>query len=410
MPHISSGDSERTSQPTGALETFPNLDRRKLETERAYHLWMPDIFGFKGGIQTFSAFFLEAFARLHPRVPIEVFLKHDRQLPGEDSKYPANVRFHFAGRLPLRLRTAGFAAQLLAFGMRQAPNLVVATHLNFAPAAALIKRWRGTPYWVVVHGVEAWNLADAARIEALRRADKILAVSHYTRDRLLKEQEIERDRVVLLANTCDAERFTIRPKPDDLLARHALSPQQPVMLTVSRLSRSDGYKGYDRVLRALPQIRQQVPDVKYILVGKGDDLPRIEAWIRELDLEDCVILTGFVADAELPTYYNLCDLFLLPSQGEGFGIVYLEALASGKPAIGGDRDGAIDALQAGELGVLVPPDDVEAIARSAIAILQKSHPNPLLYRPEQLRQKMQANFGFERFQAMLASHFDREQL
>jgi glycosyltransferase involved in cell wall biosynthesis len=140
----------------------------------------------------------------------------------------------------------------------------------------------------------------------------------------------------------------------------------------------------------------------YMIVGKGDDRPRIEQLIREYQLQDCVTLAGFIPDAELCDYYNLCDVFVMPSKLEGFGIVYLEALACGKPTMGGDRDGAIDALCHGELGALVNPDDVGDIAQTILQILQGAYPNSLIYQPEALRQKVIDAFGFEQFKQTLA--------
>ena len=98
--------------------------------------------------------------------------------------------------------------------------------------------------------------------------------------------------------------------------------------------------------------------------------------MRELDLGSCVTLAGFVPDAELPDYYSLCSAFAMPSKREGFGIVYLEAMACGKPAIAGDRDGARDALLDGEIGVLVDPDDVEAFAAAVVEVLSGEPSQP----------------------------------
>ncbi|PPK18773.1 glycosyltransferase, partial [Staphylococcus haemolyticus] len=137
--------------------------------------------------------------------------------------------------------------------------------------------------------------------------------------------------------------------------------------------------------------------------GKGDDHPRISQLIAQLSLQDCVTLAGFIPDNELCDYYNLCNVFAMPSKGEGFGIVYLEALACGKPVLGGNQDGAIDALCKGDNGVLVNPDDVEAIAKSLIQILNGTYPHPILYQPEILRQKVIDTFGFEKFKQTLAS-------
>jgi glycosyltransferase involved in cell wall biosynthesis len=213
---------------------------------------------------------------------------------------------------------------------------------------------------------------------ALHHADRILAVSNYTRDRLLKEQNLDPHKIPILPNTFDHHLWKINQKPDYLLKRYRLDRQQPIILTVSRLSSDEPYKGYNKILDALPQIRALIPNIHYIIVGKGDDEPRLKEFIERHQLQDCVTLAGFIPDSELKDYYNLCDLFALPSKGEGFGIVYLEALACGKPILGGDRDGAIDALCQGKLGVLVNPDDLNAIAQTSIRILQGNylHPSP----------------------------------
>jgi glycosyltransferase involved in cell wall biosynthesis len=127
----------------------------------------------------------------------------------------------------------------------------------------------------------------------------------------------------------------------------------------------------------------------------------VETLIQQLNLENYVTLAGFIPDEELCDHYNLCDLFAMPSKGEGFGIVYLEALACGKPTLGGNQDGALDALCNGKLGALVNPDRVQEIAQTLIQILQRQYPNPLMYQPEALRQQVIETFGFEQFQQTL---------
>ena len=149
-----------------------------------------------------------------------------------------------------------------------------------------------------------------------------------------------------------------------------------------------------------------IPNIHYIIVGKGDARPYIEQLIRERQLQDCVTLAGFIPDAELCDYYNLCDVFAMPSKHEGFGIVYLEALACGKPCLGGNQDGAIDALCQGELGALVNPNDVEEISKTLIQILQGNYPNSLMYQPEVLRQKVIDIYGFDRFKHTLSNYLE----
>lgn len=369
------------------------------------HLWIPNLVNIKGGIQVYSAFLLEALENLYPNGNYDIFLKHDTSCGG-DLLYTNNANFHFTGRWPLSVRTPAFAAQIVGRGLWQRPNLVISTHLNFAVAAYWLKRLAGIPYWTVAHGVEAWNIQRPALQTALHHADRILAVSSYTRDRLIKEQNLDPNKISLLPNTFEHNRFKIASKPTYLLERHKLKPEQPIILTVSRLSLSESYKGYDKVLEALPQICQVIPNVHYIIVGKGDARPHIEQLIREHQLQDCVTLAGFIPDTELCDYYNLCDVFAMPSKHEGFGIVYLEALACGKPTLGGNQDGTIDALCRGDLGALVNPHDLEEIAKTLIQLLQGIYPNRVLYQPEVLRQKVIDIYGCDRFKQTLSNYLE----
>ncbi len=372
-------------------------------TQNKLHLWFPNIFEFKGGIQTYSAFLLAAIQNLHPNDRLEVFLKHDKS--ASLNSISTLTRFHCTGVVPSSLRTPVFATQLVASGILQHPHLVIASHLNFAIAAYCLKQLLGIPYWVVAHGIEAWEIENPVVKMALHHADRILAVSNYTRNRLLIEQNLSPQKISILPNTFNSNRFQIMPKPSYLLDKYQLKPEQPVILTVARLEEAERYKGYDQILQAIPQIRESIPDIHYLIVGKGSDRLRIENQIAQLNLQNHVTIAGFVPDEQLCDHYNLCDVFAMPSKMEGFGIVYLEALACGKPVLAGNQDGATDALCHGELGALVNPDDVDTIAQTLIQILQGTYFNPLIYQKEALRQKVIENFGFEQFQKILSHHF-----
>ncbi|OKH56216.1 glycosyltransferase [Calothrix sp. HK-06] len=364
------------------------------------HLWFPSIFNSKGGIQVYSSFLLQALQNIYPKAQYDVFLKHDFQT-SPDIKYLPKTRFHFVKKFLSKFSTPLFASKIIIHGLLKSPDLVISTHVNFAKAAHYLKRLNGTPYWVVAHGIDAWNITDPELQAALEAADRILCVSNYTRTRLLLEQNIDQNKVLILFNTFEPNRFKIASKPLHLLKKYKLKPEQQVILTVTRLSNAEGYKGYEQILQALPKIKQQVPDVHYILVGKGNDIPRIEGLIAQLNLQDSVTLAGFVPDEELHEYYNLCDVFAMPSQKEGFGIVYLEALASGKPTLAGNQDGSVDPLCNGELGALVNPCDVDEIGDTLIKILNGTYSKSLMYQPEVLRQMVINKFGFERFQEVV---------
>lgn len=372
---------------------------------KVIHLWFPNLFDFKGGIQVYLQNVLKVLIEQFPELKIKVYNKLDKANKAENLN-GNNVSFKYHGSTPNYLQTIHFVLSLWTGVLIERPNLILTGHVNFAPVAYWIYRLIGIPYWVVVHGIDVWDLKDPIKQKALHSAAKIFSVSGYTRDRLLKEQNLDPNLISLLPVTFDATRFEIAPKPKYLLERYGLTPEQPIILTVARLSSSEGYKGYDQVICSLPQIRQQIPNVHYLIVGKGNDRPRIEQLIQSLNLQDCVTLTGFIPDEELVPHYNLCDVFAMPSKGEGFGIVYLEALACGKPTLGGNQDGAIDALCHGELGALVNPDDLEEIAQTLLKILHGTYPNALMYQPQALRSKVIDTFGYERFKATLTSYLN----
>jgi glycosyltransferase involved in cell wall biosynthesis len=147
-----------------------------------------------------------------------------------------------------------------------------------------------------------------------------------------------------------------------------------------------------------------LPNVRYILGGRGRDRPRVEEMVRQLKLDGSVTLAGYIPDHELRDFYNLSDVFAMPSKREGFGIVFLEALACGKPVLAGNKDGSVDALLDGELGVLVDPDNVSEIGQALSAVLQQQHPLAILRQPEQLRTRVVEAFGYPRFVTYVAEH------
>jgi glycosyltransferase involved in cell wall biosynthesis len=364
------------------------------------HIWAPDLFSFTGGIQAFSRYFIDA-VHAGPSAPsLRGVIKND--MPGDIPGELVTGNFSGCGHWPVKLRAPRFASECLRHAWRERPDLIVSTHLNFGPIARIAQLSFGAPYVLVAHGIDAWKINDAARLKALRKANLVLAVSRYTRDRIIDEAGVDANRIKILPNTCDTDKFMIAPKPPRLLQKYGLQPQTPVILTVCRLDENEGYKGYDQIIKALPEIRRAAPDTRYLIVGKGTDRPRIERLVDETGVHDAVIFAGYVPDEELTEHYNLCDIFAMPSQGEGFGIVYLEALACGKPVLAGNRDGSRDALADGELGLLVDPENTDEIASQIASVLRHEHANPILFNPRQLRRRVIELFGFEAFKRTVA--------
>jgi glycosyltransferase involved in cell wall biosynthesis len=367
------------------------------------HLWTPGLFEFKGGIQTFSRYFCNSLQTEIPEISQHIFSLHDHGYPRTHS--PSQIQqFHFAGNIPTKLRIPTYAAQVLAWGLIQQPRLVICTHLNLAVVANQLKQISGVPYWVIAHGFEAWKINKHSVVSALRNADRILSVSRFTRDQLITNYQLSADQISIFPNTFDSERFQIQDKPQRLLNKYHLDQSQPIIMTVNRLESGEEFKPYDQIIQSLPQIRNSIPDVHYLIVGSGNDRNRLERDIEQRGLNDCVTLAGFVPDDELGAHYSLCDLYAMPSKLEGFGIVFLEALASGKPVMASYLDGGQEAVCDGKLGALVNPESPEEIASCAIKILKQEYPNPLMYSPQSLRQAVIHTFG----QAQFSQNLSRE--
>ena len=367
------------------------------------HIWTPNIFNVKGGIQVFSDFLIKGIQKVLPQAKYTVFSKHDINHL-KDFPYLERTEFHGAGEFQGKLETLMFIKLLLTKAWQQKTQLIITTHVHFAVIGMILRRLLGIPYWVIAHGVEVWDIKSPLIIHALKNADQILAVSEYTRQRLINEQNIPLEQIKILYNTFNSSSFNIAPKNLNLLHQYNIKSDAKILLTVARLFASEQYKGYDSMLHTLPKIRQKIPNIHYILVGKGTDLARLQKLVHDLELTECVTFAGFIPDAELADYYNLSDLFVMPSKREGFGIVYLEAMACGKPALGGNQDGALDALGYGELGILVDPDDCNMITEQVVNFFNQTYPLPLIYQPEALRETVIQKFGFEQYCQQIKTH------
>lgn len=281
------------------------------------------------------------------------------------------------------------------------PDSIFCAHINFSPLIYFLSNFFNLQYIVFTYGTEVWSLNNYWKIKALENAKMVVSISRYTAEKLKEQIEEVSGKIFMLPNTIDGKRFYSKEKSAQLLAQYDLSEQDKIILTVARLSSLEKCKGYDTVIKALPLIVRAVPDVKYFLVGEGDDSQRIKGLVKSLNLENYVVLTGYVADQQLVDYYNLCDVFAMPSRQEGFGIVFLEALACGKPVLAGNVDGSRDALLDGKLGILINPDSVQEIAAALIKIFKKEAP-PDLLDGHFLRKEVLEAYGFDKFKGGVA--------
>ncbi|MGB3541484.1 glycosyltransferase family 4 protein [Rubrivirga sp.] len=324
-----------------------------------------DAYGGRGGIAEFNRQTLGAVAS-HPRIGrIEVVAR----LAAERVEgMPEGVVVDEAS-----LRGAGpYVRSALGSGFRA--DGVLCGHLHLIPLAATIAVARRIPLLLVLHGIEAWEprrgIRSAALGLALPRVDHVAAVSTTTLERFSSWAPVHRAQRSVVPNTFAPGPFSPGPAPEALRRKYGLAGRA-VVLTLGRLAGLERRKGFDVVLEALPEIARRVPNVVYVIAGDGPDRARLEAKAARLGVADRVVFTGYVDEADKPGMYRVADAFAMPSRGEGFGIVLLEAMASGVPVVASMADGSREAVLDGRLGPTVDPEDLDAVADAVVSALAR---------------------------------------
>lgn len=336
----------------------------------------PQVWSREGGVQRYGRSLMEALASLRPKARLELCTLLDQPGP-----WP-------------RARLIG--AALACVGWR--PQLVICTHRDLAPLAWLVARLSGARLWVVAHGMEVWAPLRGLRRWSLSRAQRLLPVSRHTASRLTAQLGAASPPCSVLPNTYDAAQFSPGEPAAALRERYGLRRGQPLIFSLTRLSAGDRAKHLDRLIGAMPELLRSHADAVLLIGGDGDDRPRLQALVRRLGLEGSVLLPGRIADAELPDHYRLARVFALPSDKEGFGIVFLEALGCGCPVLAGNRDGSRDPLADGRFGLLVNPD--EALAPPLRQLLEQRG-DPLWFCPDALSRAVAERFAFPAFRRAL---------
>lgn len=336
-------------------------------TKTPYLFLFLEIFSREGGIQSYVQDIFQSYLNLAEQPQADVFLLRDGQ-ECANSFQSSGLNFRYFKTKSARSGRIRFAIALLLYLLQHKPKRVFCGHINLAPMTWLICKPLGVPYTVLTYGKEVWEPLPRPSRMALQHADRIWTISRYSRDRACEANQLDPNKVQFLSCAVDGDRFVPGEKSPELVEKYGLA-NATTLVTVARLWSGDIYKGVDVTIRALPTIAQAIPTVKYLVIGRGDDQPRLAKLAEDLGVADRVVFAGFVPTAELADHYRLADAYVMPSQ-EGFGIVYLEAMACGIPVLAGDADGSADPLQDGQLGWQVPHRDPNAVAAACIEILQ----------------------------------------
>lgn len=322
-----------------------------------------DAYGGHGGIALYNRDIVEALAAM-PEV--EEIVVVPRNMPLEPDRIPDKVRF--------LSQAAGGKTRYIATAIRQARkgyDLMICGHINLLPLAALLNLHIRAPLALMVYGIDVWQRPNAMSRYWLRKLDAVWTISAVTHDRMNAWAKLPEEQYVMLPNAIQLDRYGMADKRKDLVDRYKLEGSKLIM-TLARLPGADRYKGVDEVLEVMPALLEKDPTLKYLVAGDGSDRPRLEAKAESLGLKDRVIFTGMVKEADKADLFRLADAFVMPGRGEGFGFVFLEALACGVPTVGSKVDGSREALRDGMLGELVDPVDPASIKQGILAALAKS--------------------------------------
>jgi phosphatidyl-myo-inositol dimannoside synthase len=331
---------------------------------------------------------------LAPRWP--GWREHDEKLPFPVLRFPPTVLLptrDLAARVRIALQTS--EAEVVMFG-------------HGLPLALLgpgLER-RSVPYLVCTHGTEYWCALTPGLHALLRRAtgraERVTAVSRFTGQVVRTAVPLEVP-ISLLPPGVDVRRFGLGGGGDEVRHRYGLG-DRPVVLCVSRLVRR---KGQDVLIQAMRSISRRVPDAVLLVVGDGPDRDRLLRLAADAP-PGSVVLAGEIPDAHIPGHYAAADVFAMPCRSrrgglevEGFGIVFLEAAASGKPVVSGDSGGAAEAVVDGETGLVVDGRHPGAVAEAISGLL--ADPVRAAAMGKAGRARVEMEFAWSRLTERLAS-------
>lgn len=265
-----------------------------------------------------------------------------------------------------------FLINAILKGMQK--DTVILSHINLLLAGYCIKLLSPkTKLVLMAHGIEVWEPLSSWKKRMLNKCDQLFTVSNFTKHKIMEKQGYPEHKLKVLNNCLDP--FLPLPAQHEkqaiLMERYQVSPGDIVLMTLTRLSSKEKYKGYDTVLYSVKELKAQYPTLKYLIGGKYDtaEKNRLDTIIGQLGLQEAIIFPGFIAEEELSAHFQMADIYIMPSKKEGFGIVFIEALYYGKPVIAGNKDGSADALCNGKFGLLVNPDESCEITNAIATVL-----------------------------------------
>ena len=288
-------------------------------------------------------------------------------------------------------------------------DIVILGHVLLYPVGDILNFIsKKTKWYFFAHGIEVWNKIPERQKKALQRCNGVLSVSRFTADALIANQGVMKDKIEIFYNSLDSKR--LQNANDNLVQnlkiKYNLCEEDTVFLTVSRMSEKERDKGYPSAIKAMAELVREHKNVKHILIGTStpEELVYINRLVAEHKLEGHVILAGYVSDEDLPNYYALADVFVMPSRKEGFGIVFIEAAWYGLQVIAGNKDGSKEAILYGEMGILVNADVQEEVNAAMKAQLGYRKTDSIIARNRHL---INDNFSYKKMLERLENFIEK---
>jgi len=267
-------------------------------------------------------------------------------------------------------------------------------HVGPASVQSFVPSRYRRPYGVFLHGIEVWDQMTAAGKRTLAAATVRVANSNYTAERVAREHPgLGPISVCPLALLPEAPVVAKQGNMDTGLLQRI---REKSVLIVGRMSALERYKGHLELIRAWPIITQQIPGAQLIVVGTGDDLEFLQATAREAGLAGDILFTGWVNEETLDAVYEHAAVFAMPSRGEGFGLVFLEAMKHRLPCIASTADASGEVVADGETGFLVDPSDQPMLAARIVTTLEDSSLRSRM--GEAGEQRLHRQFSFPQFE------------
>lgn len=356
----------------------------------------PDVFRHSGGIARYCRLACKALSDSEEVKRVDIVSLHDPCGQPPDARYLSAARGDY---FPAGGDVWKFIRQIVRLTITRKYDLYLVGHVNFATllwACRLLSP--GTAVIPFAYGIEVWSQRHWARRIGISWADQLIAISRFTRDKMIEANDVLPAKIRVLYNCFDP--YLGRRVAGNGAA--GLKLEHPNLLTVSRISKEDHHKGHAVILRALTQVRRDVPGVHYYVVGAGDLVPDLQQMVAEFKLEPNVHFLGFVSDDELSSVYEQCDLFVMPGRWEGFGYVFAEAMAYGKAVIAGNQDATVEVVRDHETGLLVDPCNHEELAKALTLLLTDREMRERMGRRG--AQVVDEEFGFEKFRRTLIGY------